>query len=258
MIQVVEKIIIKGNKYNISCKVYLPSKIENLKEIIIACHGFAGDKNSSAIEFLADEMIKSNIGVICFDFPGHGESEVSADQLTIQNCIDDINRVEEFVIEKYNNTEVSIFATSYGAYISLLNIARNKKNYKKIILRAPAIEMAQIFENALLKDKIEEYRNRGFTMLGFERELCIPYSFLEELRNNQIMDIYSNMSIPMINIIQGDQDDIAPIDDTKKFVKLDEKKVKLFLIPGADHRMKGPGELEKAIEYSKKIILEED
>ena len=28
-----------------------------------------------------------------------------------------------------------------------------------------------------------------------------------------------------------------------------------FLILGADHRMKRPGELEKAMEYSKKIIL---
>ena len=56
-------------------------------------------------------------------------------------------------------------------------------------------------------------------------------------------------------IIQGDQDDIAPIADTKEFIKEHKQNIKLFIIPGADHRMKGPGELEKAIEYSKEIIL---
>ena len=52
-----------------------------MKEIIIACHGFAGDKESSAIEALADEMNRNNVGVICFDFPGHGKSEVDADNI---------------------------------------------------------------------------------------------------------------------------------------------------------------------------------
>ena len=56
-------------------------------------------------------------------------------------------------------------------------------------------------------------------------------------------------------IIQGDQDDIAPILDTKEFIEQHKQNIKLFIIPGADHRMKGPGELEKAIKYSKEIIL---
>ena len=134
---------IKSKKYNIAAKSYLPDKDTGLKEIIIACHGFAGDKESSAIKLLGEEMIKENIGVLCFDFPGHGESKVDGKTLTINNCIQDINTIEEYIKQNYS-VPISIFATSFGAYITLINIARNKKIYKNIILRSPAINMSNI------------------------------------------------------------------------------------------------------------------
>ena len=245
---------IKTIKYPISAKTYLPDKDFGVKEIIIACHGFAGDKESSAIKLLAEEMIKESIGVICFDFPGHGESKVYGKMLTIDNCIEDMNIIENYTKQKYD-IPVSIFATSFGAYITLLNIARNKKIYKNIILRSPAIRMANIFRHKLLRESEADYKNRGYTILGFERELVLPYRFMEELDNNDILSIYQNKKIPLIYIIQGDKDDIAPIEDTKRFALMSPQNVKLKIIAGADHRMKGIGELEKAIKYSKEIIL---
>ena len=249
----IKLIEVNGKSYKIDTKIYIPAG--EMKEIIRACHGFAGDKESSAIEALANEMMKNHVGVICFDFPGHGKSEVNADKLTIDNCIQDINGIEKFVIDTYGNIPVSIFATSFGAYITLINIARNNKKYKNIILRSPAIRMGEIYKNTLLRENLDEYKKRGYTKLGFEREMLVPYSFLEELEENDIFKIFENKEIQNMYIIQGDQDDIAPIADTKEFIKEHKQNIKLFIIPGADHRMKGPGELEKAIEYSKEIIL---
>lgn len=44
---------INGKSYKIDTKIYIPAG--EMKEIIIACHGFAGDKESSVIEALAKE-----------------------------------------------------------------------------------------------------------------------------------------------------------------------------------------------------------
>ena len=249
-----KNIVLKVKEYNIFAKAYLPNEVNSLKQIIIACHGFAGDKKSSAIKLLADEMIKNGIGVICFDFPGHGESLVDGSKLTINNCIQDVNLVEEYIKQKYN-IPISIFATSFGAYITLINILQNNKKYNNIILRSPAIKMANIFRGKLLRVPEEDYKNRGYTKLGFEREIIIPYSFMKELDNIDLIEIYKGKEIPKIHIIQGDRDDIAPIEDTKNFLSLNPNKIILKVIKGADHRMKGDGELEEAIEYSKKIIL---
>lgn len=243
---------IQSSNYKISAKSYIP---KNMKEIVIACHGFAGDKESSAILALAKEIDKEKVGVICFDLPSHGESEVNADMLSIQNCIQDINTIEEYVIKTYGDIPVSVFATSFGAYLTLINMAKNSKKYKHVILRSPAIKMAEIYKDSLLRENEEEYKKRGYTKLGFEREMLVPYKFLEELEANDLFKIYQDITIPKINIVQGDKDDIAPIDDTKEFVEKSNGNAQLYIIPGADHRMKKPGELEKAIEYSTKIIL---
>ena len=164
-------------------------------------------------------------------------------------------KIEEYIIKTYGNIPVSIFATSFGAYLTLINMAKNSKKYKHVILRSPAIKMAEIYKDSLLRENEEEYKERGYTKLGFEREMLVPYKFLEELEANDLFKIYQDITIPKINIVQGDKDDIAPIDDTKEFVEKSNGNAQLYIIPGADHRMKKPGELEKAIEYSTKIIL---
>ena len=240
------------NRYNISAKSYLPQ--ESPKEIIIAVHGFAGDKESSAISLLAKEMTKEGFGVVCFDFPGHGESEVEADKLTIDNCINDIETVEEYIKEKYGKQmKIDLFATSFGAYITLLKIFKYNTKYNKIVLRAPAIKMDKIFKENLLRETFEEFQKRGITKLGFDRIMNIPFSFYEELKQNQILKIYKNSQ--KILIIQGTEDDVAPIKDTKELIDLDKANFELFEIQGADHRMKKDGELEKAINKAKKYFL---
>lgn len=240
------------NGYNISTKSYLPQ--ESPKEIIIAVHGFAGDKESSAISLLAKEMTKEGFGVVCFDFPGHGESEVEADKLTIDNCINDIETVEEYIKEKYGKQmKIDLFATSFGAYITLLKIFKYNTKYNKIVLRAPAIKMDKIFKETLLRETFEEFQKRGITKLGFDRIMNIPFSFYEELKQNQILKIYKNSQ--KILIIQGTEDDVAPIKDTKELIDLDKTNFELFEIQGADHRMKKDGELEKAINKAKKYFL---
>lgn len=240
------------NGYNISTKSYLPQ--ESPKEIIIAVHGFAGDKESSAISLLAKEMTKEGFGVVCFDFPGHGESEVEADKLTIDNCINDIETVEEYIKEKYGKQmKIDLFATSFGAYIALLKIFKYNTKYNKIVLRAPAIKMDKIFKETLLRETFEEFQKRGITKLGFDRIMNIPFSFYEELKQNQILKIYKNSQ--KILIIQGTEDDVAPIKDTKELIDLDKANFELFEIQGADHRMKKDGELEKAINKAKEYFL---
>ncbi len=243
----------KLNNYDISITSYLPSEDIKPKEIIIACHGFGGDKESSAIIALANKLTLNNLGLICFDFPGHGTSPVEADMLTTNNCINDIFTIEDFIKNNYPESKISIFSTSFGAYITLLKIFKYHSKYEHIILRSPAIKMNEIFKNSLIRESMESFKNRGYTELGFERIMNIPYSFYEDLNNNNVFNLYNNDQ--KILIIQGTEDDIAPIKDTFDFIKLDEKNLSIYTIEGADHRMKKDGELEKAINKSINYIL---
>ena len=43
--------------------------------------------------------------------------------------------------------------------------------------------MAKILKEVLLKESFSKYKENGYTILGFERKMKIPYSFYEELLN---------------------------------------------------------------------------
>lgn len=75
--------------YEIKCKIFLPED-QNVKSLIVGVHGFAGDKESSMLEQLAQECSINETALICFDFPAHGESPVQEDMLTIENCKNDL------------------------------------------------------------------------------------------------------------------------------------------------------------------------
>lgn len=251
----VEDVKIKSkNNYNISASLYIPN--EDIDKIVIACHGFGGDKESSAIKYLAETIYKDNIGLICFDFPGHGQSEVNGDKLTISNCINDIEAIETYIKNRFGDKiEINIFATSFGAYITLLKIFTRRTQYNKIILRAPAIKMDEIFKDTLLREPFEKFKERKVTTIGFERKMLISYEFYEDLAKNKIIDLYN--SNQYILIIQGTEDDVAPIKDTKEFLSLDPNNIELYEIDGADHRMKKDGELEKAISKAYSYLRKE-
>ena len=157
----IEYINLKDNDIEIPVKIFLPKN--TVKKIIIACHGFGGDKESSTIKDLAEEMILKNIAVVSFDFPAHGESKLDGKELTIENCINNINTLYRY--SKKFNAPISLFATSFGAYINLINIARNNNEFQEIVLRSPAIEI-NIIDNGdhrmnspELRKKVMSYAN---------------------------------------------------------------------------------------------------
>lgn len=242
--------IINKSLDNIKIKEYI---VDNMKEVFIACHGFGGDKESSAIKELAKNVNPMGIGVITFDFPAHGESDVDGSYLTVDNCINYLQTVEQYVYNKYKKKNINIFATSFGAYIVLLKICKMKTEYNSIILRAPAINMNEIFKNSLLKEPVSLFLERGYSIMGFEKEMKISTTFLNDLENNSIMDMYKDTND--ILIIQGDNDNIAPIEDTYKFVEKN-KRSKLKVLKGADHRMKKDGELDKVFNWVKEYLIE--
>ena len=245
----IEYINLKENNIEIPVKIFLSKN--TVKKIILACHGFGGENESPTITDLAEQIIMKNIAVESFDFPAHGESKLDGKELTIENCIDNINTVYRY--SKKFNVPISLFATSFGAYINLINIARNNNEFQEIVLRSPAIEMAKILKEVLLKESFSKYKENGHTILGFERKMKIPYSFYEELLNNNINKIYDNIEIPKMHIIQGNKDEIAMIEDTIKFVENHKNQIELNIIDKGDHRMKSPELRQKVMSYANGI-----
>lgn len=232
-----------NGKYEIKCKEFLPDG--DVRHVIIGVHGFAGDKDSSMLKNLARALCERDGALLCFDFPAHGESPEGEEMLTAENCKADLSAVIEYVFNKYPSAKKSIFATSFGGYITLL--CADELHDISLVLRAPAVTMPKILLETVLKISAEDFKKAGTVVCGFERSLDLPYSFSENL--NAQKSVYdSDLTIPTL-IIHGDVDDIVPPADVFNFAKTQDI-VKLEIIKGADHRFKNRGEIEKVIELT--------
>ena len=234
------------SNYRINVKIYEPD--DDINGYIIAVHGFCGDMESSAIQALAVRMEQSEIAVIAFDFVGHGKSEADK-HFSLSACKRDMSDVMRYMQQKYNGEKpLGIFATSFGGYITLLN-SDNIPSTTKLVLRAPAVNMAESFLKFV--PDYDEFQNAGKCEMGFERKLSVPFSFYDELRSNSVL--MTDYDRPIL-VIYGDQDDVVNFSDIEAFCTQNPKAV-LKVISGADHRFKGKGELEQVIELSEKYIL---
>lgn len=238
----------------VPCKIYEPGFGE-IRRVVIGVHGFGGDKESSVLAAIGEEMGLYQTATVTFDFPGHGESPMPARTLNLTNCRKSLMAAVDTARERFPNAEeFCIFATSYGAYVTLLAMDELTEmlGHIKLALRAPAVRMAETFLT-IARLSEEEFLKKGRVICGFERKMEIPYSFYEELTTHNAM---ANYDMPLM-ILQGDRDDIVLPHDVEFFRLLNEQS-KLVMFPGTDHRFKGEGELDMIVDLARDWFLCED
>lgn len=235
------------NVYGIKVKHFEPEI--QMKGYILALHGFCGDMESSVIARLAKQMTAHGFAVVAFNFPGHGSSGAH-EYFSVHNCRRDMIEVMRYADSCYDVTCPSaIFATSFGGYITLLNMDEIPQE-AAIVLRAPAVNMKRSFEK--FTDDMEAFRRTGWQVMGFDRKIRVSYSFYNELDKNFILN--RDLKRKML-IIHGDSDDIVLPEDMQLFCS-NNPKAELDIIIGADHRFKGNGYLRQIIDMAEEYILE--
>ena len=238
----------------IPCKIYEPD-FSDVDQVIIAVHGFGGSKDSSVIEAVAEEMYFYRTATICFDFPGHGDSAVSARELNLHNCMGSLMEVARFAREAFPHVEkFGIFASSFGAYVSLLAMddLTDLLGRVKIVLRAPAVRMNKTFLKIARMGE-EDLLKKGRVICGYDRKMEIPYSFYEELLKHNCVADYD---MPMM-ILRAELDDLVDAEDVEFFRLLNGKSC-LVTIPGAGHRFDHEGELDMIVDLVRDWYLCEE
>ena len=245
--------ILYKNINNINCKLFEPN--EKIEQIMIAVHGFAGDAESSTIKSVAEELTKRGVLIVAFDLPCHGKDK-NDNCIKLNDCFVYLDIIISQINNRYNNIPVSIFATSFGAFIILNYISKKNTQFKNIILRCPAIFMDEILIKKILPEHgYNKHDLKRYTKLnlGFEKLLYVNSNFLNELKENSLIN---NVYKVKINIIQGTKDDIVDVLKNENFYKNNFLNYKLYYIEGADHRFKNDGELDQIINIVKNIVFE--
>ena len=220
---------------NIKAKIFYDDLNNKRNSIFIFCHGFCSGKGSDSVRIVANILLECGISSISFDFPGHIDSVQGTDKLKVDVCASYIDSIIEYINNNYgSNTKISFYAISFGAYILMNKLIGDSSNYDNIVLRSPAFNMKDIFVQTLLKETFEHYKKSGKGKAGHGGKLEIPYSFYEDLLKHNLY--YNYKEKRRILILQGIQDDTAPIEDTYKFIK-NKPEIELIEMKNTKHHM---------------------
>ena len=221
----------------------------SVNRCILGVHGFCGSKDSPVLADIAEEMGIFGAAAVRFDFPAHGDSPVTDWGLSLEKCVDTLTAVARWVAQTYPGMEVGIFATGFGAYVTLvaLDELREELDQLKLVLQTPDLHMAQSLLN-MAKMTAEELHKAGRVVIGatMNRPVEVPYSFYEELLGNLV---YYNYGMPML-LLHGELDDVVPFSYLEPFRRFNDRS-KLVTIPGADHQFRGEGQWDMVVDLTR-------
>lgn len=204
------------------------NEVEKLKNIIIAVHGFSSTRNSFVLAKIAPILKENNIGMICFDLPGHGLRK--NELLTVDACLKSIAEIENNLRKIYSG-KISLTGASFGGFLILRYLENNKNMYDKIILRAPALNQWEIWKDDVLEDGnklIKSLENgRNYDLNGMEVDVSVLNDYFK-------FDIFNHVDLNQdIRLLYGTND----VTVSNKYI-FDLSKLKswhLYEIIGADH-----------------------
>lgn len=254
MTDVLIRKMLEWDGLQIPLKIYQPED-GIVSRVVLGVHGLGSSKESTVLAAIGEEMLLYHTVTVGFDFPAHGESPMSDRDLRLENCGGSLMAVVEFAQQAYPAAaDYCVFATSFGAYVTLLTLEALEMMLErvKIVLRAPAIRAADILLRIAGVEE-EEFFRRGRVTYGFRRKLEIPYSLYEDLKQNPAMMNYES---PML-LLMGDEDDVVPLEDVLQFRRLNDES-KLVIFRETDHRYKREGELERIVDLTRDWFLFED
>lgn len=227
-----ETFVLKSRVDNIEVDFFKPESWDE-KKIMIFCHGFNSGKQSEAYKIIGEKFLEKGIAYVIFSLPYHAERRGDYNELTLENCVEDSELVEEYIRSRYPETQVGILGTSFGGYLTLLRLHRYKHKYFSIILKSPAIKMDSILKSFMTDNEFEYFKNQGYVINNFKEDgMRINFSFYEELANNLLMDYSYEEEILLYH---GTIDDTAPYKDSVDFSNKN-KNVILHTFPNENHK----------------------
>ena len=222
------------------------------QELLLCVRGFGGGSYSTVVELIAREMKKLGIGTYSFTWPAHGESDASGDDLTVENCMADMEDVMDELRRLYPGKKISCFATSFGGYMTVLYHQKHPEDFEKIILRSPAVKMADTLLNFMDEAQKKAFFASEKLDFGFaDHSLILGKAYYESLCTHPVAD-QRLVGPGRFAIIQGDADKIVSPDDVRAFADLNG--IPVLWVQGADHQYTNPGGVQTVLDLTGKIM----
>ena len=242
-----KRFILTRGDLQIPCVFTEPEHMQP-QRVILSVHGLGGSTEDAIQQGIAEEMGIFGSSVLRFDFPGHGSNPLEKEGFTLNNCMDTLVSTADWIKEQYPAMEdLCIFATGFGAYVTLLCLSRLQELplHIKLVIQTPSVRMHETLLS-MLKLSEQTLWAMEQTMIPTPRPLEITYSFYESLQKNSALMDYG---MPML-ILRAEEDAYIADADIRMFRRLNEQ-ARIVTIPGASHRFLEEGAWDMVLDLTR-------
>ncbi|MCR5164883.1 MAG: alpha/beta fold hydrolase [Thermoguttaceae bacterium] len=228
-----------GEPVRLVCIESMPEGAAAETPVAVLCHGFMSNKNDPLICGIADALLARGIGVVRFDFNGHGETGGEFSRMTIANEVLDAEAVLARCAETHPGARFALVGHSQGGVVASLTAARNGSRIAALVLASPA---AVIREDMIRGNIFGSW----FDPLDPPETVAIMGGNLlvgrEYILDAQRRDVYAEAAAyrgPLL-VVHGTGDRVVPWTCGERFVREHTGAPAEYRpIPGADHAFSG-------------------
>lgn len=225
---------VDGSKGKLFTRVQLPDFDSGKKiPVVILCHGFGGNSGGPLFDSIAGDLVDDGIGVVRFDFNGHGRSEGDFQDMTVLNEIEDAKKIIEWVESQPFTESVSLLGHSQGGVVAAMTAGQaGQKRVKAAVLMAPAAvlrddalrgnTMGAMYDPWNLPEYVQLFGN-----------LRLGRGYIETARDLPIYEVASHYAGPVL-VLHGTADRVVPYTYGERFAK-EMPAAHIEIIQGDDH-----------------------
>ncbi len=201
--------------------------------IVIICHGLGGNQNEPFISKIATDVLKEGMGVVRFDFNGHGHSDGDFQMMDALNIQEDLKRVVKWTQEQIFTKNVSLVGHSLGGIvIGMVASELGAEEIKSVVLIASGgvapdlMLMGNFFGIRFDPWNIPEY-------IDFGNGKKLGRNYMETMRDLPIYQAahkYKGYTL----VLNGTHDSVVPYNYAIRYAEV-MPKAELKLVEGENH-----------------------
>ncbi len=231
----------------IPCVLQTPA-LSQPRQIVLGVHGFGGSMDDEIQTGIAGEMALFGAATIRFDLPCHGQNRREENTLSLQPCLDTLLAVAADAKAKFPKVEqLCIFATGFGAYLTLLALPKLQQlpGEIRLVIQTPSVCMHATLL-AMLEMSRETLRALGRYTIRAPKPFDVTFHFYQELLQNVALTTYDQDML----ILHGEADDYINSMDIRAFRSVNDR-AKLVIIPGTSHRFLEEGAWDMVLDLAR-------
>ncbi|MGH7208163.1 MAG: alpha/beta hydrolase [Nitrospiraceae bacterium] len=226
----------------------LASPQDRSDRLVVLCHGFLSNKNSSTNKALTPLLVERGIATFRFDFFGQGDSEGSFERITATAAIAQARAALDLV-GSHGYCRLGLMGSSFGGLIATLVAASQPAPQgiplSALALKCPAVDFPEILRVEFGEAGMDRWKRMHVipNLTGGPEPCPLRFAFYEDCLRYDAYKAAESIRAPVL-IVQGDRDESVPLHQSRRLFDALRTEKRLELVSGADHRFSRPEDFQ--------------